>query len=468
MRDSLRTGNVKKPPMFAVCGSFLFLLSAGPLCAQPTPAPSPTPVRLPPTQTLGSDANVTPPPLATPETFLPGTPLPGGEPWPANVKRGDPGSPISTPAPTPAPAVRSGGAKFLGAMSCSSSLCHGGGSTGDRGAYTVWKAKDPHRQSFAVLAGTQAARIVQGLQLASAAASARCTECHAPLTTVAEERLTNGLDARTEGVSCENCHGPSANWIRSHTRPDFTHAQNVQTGVRDLRDLYARANACVACHQVIAPDVLAAGHPPLIFELDAQTVAEPRHWMDRGDFFGPQAWLTGQAAALRETSWSLGQQTDPRPEIREQWRALVWLLKKTTDAYGHGMPTFDAPDADTFSPGNVARAQSLADDLARAASRTEWTSASTRQMLITLAATDKDFVPAAGGEPAATLQNRAQRLALALSRLMAPFQAQDAAKWTGASKELDKLFTLADARMNFDGVAFADQLRRFRVALGSE
>ncbi len=209
------------------------------------------------------------------------------------------------------------------------------------------------------------------------------------------------MDGGKEGVSCENCHGPSANWIRSHTRKDFTHAQNVETGVRDLRDLYVRANNCVACHQVIEPDVLGAGHPPLIFELDAQTVAEPRHWLDKGDFFGPQAWLTGQAAALRETSWSLGQQAEPRPDVREQWRALVWLLQKATSAYGHGVPTFDAPDADSFSPGNVARAQSMADDLAHAAARSEWTGASTRRVLAALAGTDKDFVPVAGGETAA-------------------------------------------------------------------
>ena len=261
-----------------------------------------------------------------------------------------------------------------------------------------------------MLAGTQAARIAQGLQLASAAASTRCTECHAPLATVAEERLAHGLDVRTEGVSCESCHGPSSNWIRSHTRMDLTHAQNVETGVRDLRSLYVRANNCVACHQVIEPDVLAAGHPPLIFELDAQTVAEPRHWLDKGDFFGPQAWLTGQAAALRETSWSLSQQTDPKPEVREQWRALVWLLHKATEAYGHGVPTFDAPDADTYSPGNVSRAQSVADDLAQAAARSEWNGASTRRTLNALADADKDFVPVTGGEPALALQNRAQRL----------------------------------------------------------
>ena len=457
IRDSFKPGIVKplpmavkcKAPVLAVCGLILW---AGNLSAQtPTPA----------------DPAATPPPLESP------TPPSGNEALPANVQLST-GTGAKKDAAPAAPATPSGstlhpgGAKFLGAMSCSSSLCHGSGSDGERNAYTVWKAKDPHRASFAVLAGTQSARIAQGLQLASAAGSTRCTECHAPLATVAEERLAHGLDVRTEGVSCESCHGPSSNWVRSHTRTDLTHAQNVQTGVRDLRNLYVRANNCVACHQVIEPDVLAAGHPPLIFELDAQSVAEPRHWLDKGDFFGPQAWLTGQAAALRETSWSLSQQTDPKPEVREQWRALVWLLHKATDAYGHGVPTFDAPDADTFSPGNVSRAQSVADDLARAAAHSEWSGASTRRTLNALADADKDFVPVAGGEPALALQNRAQRLALALSRLVAPFQVKEPGKWVGTSKELDKLFILADARANFDGAAFSNQLKTFRATLGGD
>lgn len=41
--------------------------------------------------------------------------------------------------------------------------------------------------------------------------------------------------------------------------------------MRDLRNLYARANACVACHQNVDPEILKAGHPELVFELDRQS-----------------------------------------------------------------------------------------------------------------------------------------------------------------------------------------------------
>ena len=416
----------------------------------------------------GTDA--TPPPLGT--TLPPTVEVP-----PAKVP---PGNVLFTPAPVPAAPVapptaqahdRSGGTKFMGATTCSSSLCHGGGSA-ERDSYTIWKKSDPHHQSSATLAGTRAARIAQGLYLTSAASSTRCTECHTPLATVPAERLATGLDVQTEGVSCESCHGPAQNWIRSHTRRDLTHAQNVTTGVREVKNLYARANACVACHQVLAPDVLAAGHPPLLFELDAQTVAEPRHWTDPGDYFGPQAWLTGQAVALREMSWSLAQNVDPAPEAREQWRALLWLLQRTVEARGEkGTPGslagFDAvPDADDFNPGNVARVQTSADELARTAAHLPWNRDNTRRCLDGLAATDKEFVPVAGGEAELAMRSRAQRLALALSRLLAPLQKQDATRWAASSQELDRLFAAADARAIFDGAAFADQLRRFKDEVG--
>ena len=65
-----------------------------------------------------------------------------------------------------------------------------------------------------------------------------------------------------------------------------------------------RANTCVACHQNVDSDILAAGHPELVFELDGQSVAQPKHWTDPPDT-GARAWLVGQAVALRETSWRL-------------------------------------------------------------------------------------------------------------------------------------------------------------------
>ena len=446
----IKTGNVKsRMPLpkrsfaCAVAGAIALLAAFSNLHAQDV-APSPSPA-------------ATPPPLEPPPSNVIVAPASTGS------------KPPTVPEPTPAVATHAdaaNGPKFIGAQGCSSSLCHGGGSA-ERNAYTVWKGLDRHSRAFATLATARATQIAQGLALPAPAQTRRCTECHAPTQTIPEERLMAGAKPE-DGISCENCHGAAQDWIRSHTRRDFTHAQNVQTGVREMRGLYARANACVACHQVLKPDILAAGHPPLLFELDAQTVAEPRHWtIDKGDYFGPKAWLTGQAVALRETSWSLSQAAEPLPEVQEQWGALVWLLQRTADAYGDPLPKFDVPEATDYSPGNVARAQTVADDMAKAAAGLDWSRASTRRCLAALAGTHGEFVPVSGGPTAGVTQHRAQRLALALSRLLAPLQANDAKEWAPASAELDKLFALADARMAFDGGKFAAQLETFSKALAS-
>ena len=76
----------------------------------------------------------------------------------------------------------------------------------------------------------------------------------------------------------------------------------VLAGLRDLKHLYVRANSCVACHQTVEPALLAAGHPELLFELDGQAVAEPKHWREKGDWHGPKAWLVGQAVVVAGAS----------------------------------------------------------------------------------------------------------------------------------------------------------------------
>ena len=306
------------------------------------------------------------------------------------------------------------------------------------------------------LAGTRAERIAAGLSLGTPTLSARCTECHTPLATVPEARLSAGVDPAREGVSCESCHGPAQNWVRSHTRRDFTPAQNVLTGVREERNLTTGAGTCVACHQVVAPDLLAAGHPALFFELDSQMAAEPRHWVDQGDFFGPQAWLTGQAVALRELSWSLRDTAEPLPEPREQQRALLWLLQRAAKACG-------------LSGLDPAQSQVNADTLAQNAARLVWTRAITRRCLTELAATDREFIPMVDGGATSGLGPRAQRLATALSRLVLPLQKQDPVRWAASTRELDQLLTRANTPgKTFDGAAFGEQLRRFRETMPND
>src|SRR5206468_12575496 len=161
-----------------------------------------------------------------------------------------------------------------------------------------------HTRGFAILTNARSQRMAEAIGVGSAETSSRCTSCHSPLQAIAPARLTSGVDPH-EGVSCENCHGAEETWLRGHTRKDWRYATRIGAGMRDLRSFYVRANTCVACHQNLESDILKAGHPELTFELDGQSVAEPKHWRDDDPSTGLRAWIVGQAVALRDMSWEL-------------------------------------------------------------------------------------------------------------------------------------------------------------------
>jgi hypothetical protein len=205
-------------------------------------------------------------------------------------------------------------AEFVGAQSCSTSGCHGGAK---RNESITWSKKDFHSRAYATLTTARSARIAETLHIADPAHDSRCIICHAPMPEA----------QRADGVSCETCHGAAENWLRTHTRSDYTHADRLQAGMRELKNLTARANACVACHQNIDADILAAGHPELIFELDGQSVAMPKHWHEPSS---PQAWFAGQTVALREMKWQLSR--EPNDKLAARVAGLDWLLQKCGDS----------------------------------------------------------------------------------------------------------------------------------------
>src|ERR1700736_1324693 len=210
-------------------------------------------------------------------------------------------------------------AQFVGAAGCKSSSCHGGAGE-KRSQYLTWAQQDFHTRAYAVLVNARSARMAETLGLSSAQTSSRCTICHSPFQAVAATQLapTAHID---EGVSCESCHNAAGSWLRGHTRTDWTYAIRVTAGMRDLRNFYVRANTCVACHQNIDRDLLKAGHPELTFELDGQSIAEPKHWTDAPGT-GAKLWLVGQAVALRELSWALSNDSTPEPETLSKWYGL--------------------------------------------------------------------------------------------------------------------------------------------------
>ena len=344
-----------------------------------------------------------------------------------------------TNAPSPSP-------KFLGTESCGSSGCHGGGGH-TQNQFIVWSLRDIHHERpFATLTTARSRQIAAALKIANPIEAAECASCHAPLHEIPAD-LRGPLFRISEGVSCESCHGPAENWLRSHTRSDYTHADRVAAGMRDLKDLYVRANTCVACHQTVALPLLNAGHPELIFELDGQSVAEPKHWREAAASNGAQIWLTGQATALREISWQIESASETNKNLLEKRDALLWLFQKIEGA------SPNLPSLRNISSADSAAVRSAADQFARATAEITWSPDMTSGILARLASAAADFRRKA--TPAGQQARRAERLVLALDRL---FKTQSSA---AAQGRLDKLIKLAQSIPDFDPIDFASALDDF-------
>lgn len=353
--------------------------------------------------------------------------------------------------------------KFLGSQSCASSGCHGGAGEKSK-QYTIWSQRDYHFQRpVATLTTARSERIADVLKIGDPTKSLRCTVCHAPIQTIPEDRKAKGFKI-TEGVSCENCHGPAENWIRAHTRPDYKHEDRVALGMRDLKSLYVRANTCVACHQNVDSDLRASGHPELIFELDGQSVTEPKHWREKTNWHGGQAWLVGQAVALREMSWQVTKEESPGENLVNRWKGLIWLVEKVGATerslfYLVG-GSYIITKSETKN-GYSTSVQNWSDHLAKTASEISWSEETTKKVLVALANSSSDF---ADKTPHAVQARRAERLVLGLDRLVADLG------WTKNEKigpALDKLFKDAQSLPDFNADQFGKDLKDFHDSVSA-
>lgn len=293
-------------------------------------------------------------------------------------------------------------------------------------------------------------RIAEALGISDPTRAAQCTVCHAPMRGVPADRLFKDATA-DRAVGCESCHGPAENWLRFHTRPDVNFAQIVSAGMRDLNDLYSRANNCIACHLNLDESIRAAGHPELFFELDGQCMAQPPHYRDERPAVGPRAWLTGQAAALRELSWKLTAKRDDR--LLARWKATLWLLRKT-DAGRRGLP----------DSGDFAAMQTAADQLAKQAANSAWTKEQIAKQLA-----DYIYVRSEFNDPKTDkteLRRRAEVLVPTLDRLWQALRKQGAAPSADFDAGLDLGNVLAREADDFDPSRFAVALERLEVAFG--
>ncbi len=219
--------------------------------------------------------------------------------------------------------------KYTGTGSCAASSCHGAkkpavkpGDPDD--TYTIWATKDKHNKAYNTLTKKESGAIVQKLKIAKATESDKCTGCHA--LHVSKEQLTPKAKYDVgDGVSCDSCHGPAGDWLEGHdkgAKGGWSHDKSVGIGMYDTKDVLKRAELCASCHLAIDAEMVAAGHPSLIFELDSFSQNQPPHWKDQKEWFGPLAWGTGQAVALRESSQQLATRAKgnaPDALVKESW-----------------------------------------------------------------------------------------------------------------------------------------------------
>jgi hypothetical protein len=207
-------------------------------------------------------------------------------------------------------------AQYTGPGSCASTTCHGSVTPRSdnrvlQNEYSTWIVKDKHSKAYAALTGSTGERMAQILGLKKAETAPKCLACHALDVPVAQRARTFDL---SEGVSCENCHGPAAAWLGPHTERGWTHQKSLAAGMYDTRDVTKRAEKCLSCHlgndeKSVDHEMLAAGHPDLYFELDSFSAVMPRHWKEPGEpgedakvdpWYDVRELSTGQAVQLKQ------------------------------------------------------------------------------------------------------------------------------------------------------------------------
>lgn len=214
------------------------------------------------------------------------------------------------PKPQSSTATAPPQSKFVGVAGCAAMACHGGTRPNERGEYTTWIERDRHARAYEVLSNALSQRITRNLGLKSPAQEEQtCLACH----NTATREQGGPRFAIEDGVSCESCHGAAERWLVPHKQASWkqiaAHEKSEKYGMTNTKDAAVRAQVCVECHvgsagREVNHDLIAAGHPALVFELDAYSANMPPHWRETPDktaTFGARAWAVGQAVSLRQS-----------------------------------------------------------------------------------------------------------------------------------------------------------------------
>jgi len=126
-------------------------------------------------------------------------------------------------------------ATYVGASRCK--LCHKAELKGRQ--YVIWET-GLHAKSYASLKTPQALEVAKSMGTSNPPENAQCLGCHAPLAAKAPE-------LKTEGVTCEVCHGAASGYAKGNIMQDK--AKAIENGLILYPDPGAIQAGCLMCHQ---------------------------------------------------------------------------------------------------------------------------------------------------------------------------------------------------------------------------
>ena len=398
---------------------------------------------------------------------------------------------------------------YVGVASCTNSGCHGStqplhASRVLQNEYYTWLNTDRHAHAYNVLFNARSTRIAHNMHLKRAAYQEDvCLNCH---TMNVPASLISGHVDREDGIQCEACHGPAGGWRNEHSQPGWEHAQSVARGMIDVRRVTTRGSLCLACHmgdrdRDVDHELIASGHPMLVFELDNYTETMPPHWNAHPDTHGVRAWATGQVVAFRDSLANLARHArgDKWPEFSDMscfdcHHALPsGVVRQERGWNGRaGMPAFSrqhwsvlrqiigstAPEVRDQLDANVDRisalVSSMKDGAAVASAADEsrqivdgvigridsarWDAAQVRALMLAIA-DDRDVATRAD-------IRSAEQIALSLQSLAASMTRSDRRLLRSPmTKAIDDLFNELRARDDFDAARFSQKLAAVRATL---
>ena len=145
-----------------------------------------------------------------------------------------PDSAAAGPAPAPPPASPH---RFTGVMACAA--CHAGPMFNFQ--FSTWRLSK-HAQAYAVLATSRSLELARTAGVTGDPQQAdACLQCHRTGHGFAADSFVAGFDAR-DGVQCESCHGPGADYSPEAVMRDKSAA--LAKGLRR-----PDAKVCLSCHE---------------------------------------------------------------------------------------------------------------------------------------------------------------------------------------------------------------------------